>query len=227
MPGFANDASGNSIMWSDNVDFSGAVIPSRAITTDGQLLIGSTAAPNIKVGTLTSTGGTIAVTAGSGTINLETTGVSTVLPAFRVYSSANQTNVTGDGTAYTLNWDTVQFDQTSSWDIANSRYQVPTTGIYLFSLELELLGVTANHTIESAYIFNFSKPEYSFISGLSPAACQFQGGGVRINGQAIMSCTAGDLILTVLQVYFVDKTITVSQNGVADQRSWFSGYLIC
>lgn len=71
MPGFANDSSNNSIMWSDNVDFSGAVVPSRAITTNGQLLIGSTIAPNIQPGILTSPDTSITIGYSSPNITLK------------------------------------------------------------------------------------------------------------------------------------------------------------
>jgi hypothetical protein len=43
---------------------------SAQITTDGQLLIGATAAPNVRVGTLTSIGGSVTITPGAGTIDL-------------------------------------------------------------------------------------------------------------------------------------------------------------
>lgn len=66
MPGFAN-----SVMYADNVRFDGGDYPGQ-VTTDGQLLIGSTVAPNIRVGSITSTGTTLTVTPGAGTINLET-----------------------------------------------------------------------------------------------------------------------------------------------------------
>ena len=69
MPGFSNDT-----VYGTNVNFTGSGgIAGRepTVTSDGQLLIGSTATPNIKVGKITSTGGTIDVTSGSGTINLE------------------------------------------------------------------------------------------------------------------------------------------------------------
>jgi hypothetical protein len=69
MPGFANNPAGESIMWSDNVDFSGAVIPTTTITLDGQLLIGSTAAPHIRVNTLTAGNG-INIINGNGSITI-------------------------------------------------------------------------------------------------------------------------------------------------------------
>lgn len=71
MPGFANDPSGNSIVWADNVDFSGAVIPDRAITLDGQLLIGSSTAPNIRPGIPTSSDNSITITKGHGTLDFK------------------------------------------------------------------------------------------------------------------------------------------------------------
>lgn len=55
MAGFNND-----VVYADNVRFDGGEYPGQ-VTTDGQLLIGSTAAPNIRVGTLTSPSGTITI----------------------------------------------------------------------------------------------------------------------------------------------------------------------
>lgn len=49
MPGFDNNT-----MYADNVDFRGVSPVVPQITTDGQLLIGSTATPNIRTGALTS-----------------------------------------------------------------------------------------------------------------------------------------------------------------------------
>ena len=63
MPGF-----NNGVVWADNVRFDGTGYPG-AVTTDGQLLIGSTASPNIRVGTITATAGTgVGVTAGAGSL---------------------------------------------------------------------------------------------------------------------------------------------------------------
>lgn len=68
MPGFDN-----SVLYADNVDFSGATPVTGKVTTDGQLLIGSTATPNIRVGTLTAGAG-ISITNGSGSITITNTG---------------------------------------------------------------------------------------------------------------------------------------------------------
>lgn len=65
MAGFDND-----ICYANNVDFSGGSPVAGKVTTDGQLLIGSTASPNIRVATLTAgTGINIVNGAGAITIN--------------------------------------------------------------------------------------------------------------------------------------------------------------
>jgi hypothetical protein len=68
---FGNDANLKEILICDNVNFTGSHVAAGQITSNGQLLIGSTMAPNIQVGNLTSTGGTLTITNGPGTINLD------------------------------------------------------------------------------------------------------------------------------------------------------------
>lgn len=91
------------VIYGSNVDFSGASLPSGQMTTDGQLLIGSTASPNIKVGTLT--GGTgITITNSSGGITID---------------SDNNGDVSGPGVAVTDNAIT-RWDGTTGTIIQNS-----------------------------------------------------------------------------------------------------------
>jgi hypothetical protein len=66
--GFDND-----VVYADNVDFSGGNPVTGKVTTDGQLLIGATASPNIRVATLTAGTG-ITVTNGAGSITIAATG---------------------------------------------------------------------------------------------------------------------------------------------------------
>ena len=68
MAGFDND-----VIYGSNVDFRGVEPIQGQVTADGQLLIGSTASPNIKVATLTAGSG-IAITNGSGSITIASSG---------------------------------------------------------------------------------------------------------------------------------------------------------
>jgi hypothetical protein len=68
MPGFDNNT-----VYATNLDFTGNATVTPQVTTNGQLLIGSTVAPNIRVGTLTGTDGSISVSSGAGTLNVNGT----------------------------------------------------------------------------------------------------------------------------------------------------------
>lgn len=78
----------NNVMYADNVDFTGSTSPTAQVTADGELLIGSTVAPNIRVGSLTSTGGTITITVGAGTINLDLAGGTLAIDEINVDSTS-------------------------------------------------------------------------------------------------------------------------------------------
>lgn len=70
MPGFTSVTSGQSVMFADNVCFDGTA-RTTLVNADGQLLIGSSVSPFLKPALLTSTGGTISITNGHNSINLE------------------------------------------------------------------------------------------------------------------------------------------------------------
>lgn len=63
MAGFDND-----VVYASNVDFTGGSPVIGKVTTDGQLLVGSTASPNIRVGTITSPD--LSITIGYSTPNI-------------------------------------------------------------------------------------------------------------------------------------------------------------
>lgn len=63
----------NEVLYGSNVDFSGGSPVAAKVTADGELLIGSTAAPNIRVGTMTAGTG-VSITNGAGSITINATG---------------------------------------------------------------------------------------------------------------------------------------------------------
>ena len=72
MPGFANG-----VMFADNVQFNGSDNPA-SVTSNGQLLIGSSVSPNIRVGTLTPGPG-VSITNGNGSITIGLSGGGTAV----------------------------------------------------------------------------------------------------------------------------------------------------
>lgn len=72
MSGFSTITGEESIMFTDNVSFDGTKRGGK-VTTDGQLLIGSTVAPHIRVGTI-SAGSGVTITNASGAITIAASG---------------------------------------------------------------------------------------------------------------------------------------------------------
>lgn len=99
MAGFSNET-----MYANNVNFSGAKTP--AVTADGQLLIGATASPNIRVATLTAgTGVSIVNAPGAITIALTGSGAIQTLTGDSggpLAPSAGNFNLLGSGSLTTV-----------------------------------------------------------------------------------------------------------------------------
>lgn len=83
MAGFNRDT-----MYADNVDFTGSTQPSAQVTADGQLLIGSGVAPNIRVATLTAGTG-VSITNGAGSITIGLSGAGQAVDSIGVQTGTN------------------------------------------------------------------------------------------------------------------------------------------
>lgn len=71
--GGINNVGTTAVIFGDNVDFTGASPATAQVLSDGQLLIGSSVTPKIRVNTLTAGAG-IAIANGNGTITIAATG---------------------------------------------------------------------------------------------------------------------------------------------------------
>lgn len=121
MAGFDND-----VLYCDNVDFTGGSPVEGKVISNGQLLIGSTVAPHIRVGSLASSGGSVTITNGPGTINLEagsavpttfTTDSGAATPTDNNINISGGTGIDTTGVGDTL---TITFDVTEVPSLATS-----------------------------------------------------------------------------------------------------------
>lgn len=120
-------------------------------------LLSGNGTSNLVGRTITGTSNQISVANGSGatanpTLSFPaTTTFATTQPSMLAYLSAPATSVTGDGTLYTLIFDTVTYDQGSNYNNVTGVFTAPVTGNYAISGNVSY-GALGTSTIFTVYV---------------------------------------------------------------------------
>lgn len=149
----------------------------------------------------------------------------TTFPAFMAYVSGNISNVTGDGTVYTVIFDTKVFDNTTSYNTGTGVFTVPVTGKYYFWTSIFLSTLGAGHTSGTGRIFTPGPVTNYFYFG-NPFANSASGDNI-LNATMILSLTTADTISVGVQVTGSTKTVTVAGQALASGLfTGFGGFLL-
>lgn len=144
-------------------------------------------------------------------------------PAFSAVS-AGDTDVTGDGTVYTIIFGTEIFDQNGDFD-GTSTFTAPVTGRYMFSVSVRISGVLISHT-SAALILVTSNRSYRLYLCSPFNLGETASGNVAstLGGTAFADMDAGDTATVTITVSGGTKVIdlTTTANDIR-----FSGYLVC
>lgn len=147
-----------------------------------------------------------------------------VQPAFRATLSADATNVTGAGTAYTVAFNTEAYDQNADYNNATYTFTAPVTGIYHFDVTLFAYGVVAATTMQIA------------LTNSAGTALQilFRSSGIGVVAASTNYCFSGSTTLKLTAADTVKVVFTASGEAgdVIDVSSGtsgtsFSGWLVC
>ncbi len=196
-------------------------VSSLVAALNGQLVIGNTGnAPSIAG--LASAGGTILITNGAGTINLDVASS----PSFLWYLHNSLSNVTGDGTIYNVIFDTKFFDTSSAFN--GETFTAPANGIYCFGYALYaaplLVGhTTAEITINAPGVFPGNAANPTIMNPYAASA----GGYLVMTGTVIVPLLATQQVYLAIQVQ--GSTLTVGLEGTANTNTmgtYFYGYMI-
>ena len=213
MAGFRND-----VVYGINVDFSGKAIPAATITTDNQILVGTTATnadgSHVQVGVLTAgTNVTIDNTVladGKLTINASGSGSGGLTQLFFANNSTDLSGVTGDGTSYDVIFDNLTYGQTGSgYDTTTGIFTAPSTGWYFFTYRLGLSGITGSHTACNCDLVTTDTYGLVYRTLANPAAIKDSGNDCTIHDAQIVYLEATQTIKIEITVYSGTKDIGI------------------
>lgn len=201
----------------------GAIITS-ASTDDAYLQI-TNASQSYSLGIDTSDSNALVAAVGTalGTNNFMrtvTTGESNfpLQPCVLAYLSSVISNVTGDGTLYTIIFDTEVFDQNSDYNNATGTFTAPVTGKYLVTYHISLAQVsTAGCTSNQSKISTSGGLLYTY-NGVTAQALI-----TNINS-VIIPLTAGETFTIITSPAGGTKTVDI--NGSSTRETFLSVFLV-
>ena len=139
-------------------------------------------------------------------------------PSFEVYASGTLSNVTGDGTAYTIPWNTEVFDQANNF--TSNTFTAPITGRYHFDAGCYVSGLTTSNTDGHLNLVTTKRTIYlgEFTKG-TVAITEWQlGKGVTTD------MDVNDTAYVTMTVNGTGKTVDII--GGASLFTYFSGSLV-
>jgi len=168
------------------------------------------------IATWNGTGGTALFNNSAVTIDSSGRQTNTAQPAFFAYLSGNQNNATGDGTTYTIPFDSELYDQNSNF--AANTFTAPIAGIYQFNFQISLANLSAGHNDAIITIGGINATRFS------PIAINTGGTIVTLGGAVCRSLAAGATVTMAITVSGSTKTVTVVSST---SNTVLSGFKAC
>ena len=142
-------------------------------------------------------------------------------PCFGAWLDAQVDNVTGDGTVYTIAYDTEEFDQNNDFN-GTTTFTAPVTGIYIFNVNVAMKYEAAVPTDCELRVVT-SNLTYQYVD--SDVAVEAQNiSGHRVSVVADMD--AADTMTTNVEYGGSVKVMDMRPDFSTQPRNWMSGALL-
>lgn len=129
-------------------------------------------------------------------------------PAFLAYLNAVQSNVTGDGTVYTVPFNTEVFDRAGNF--ASNTFTAPVTGIYQFHVTVTATNIVVGNTDMIVNLVTTGRTfQLSSISAGKTFETQSGSNTLLVNGGIITAMNAGDTATVTMTIFGGTKTVGV------------------
>jgi hypothetical protein len=198
-----------------------AVITLGAAAVAKTITVGNTTGASVlalKTGT-----GDFTLASATGTIisALDTGEVTMALQsAFLATNDANQLNITGDGTAATIEFATEIFDQNA--DYATPNFTAPITGRYRIEASVYMQGLLSTHT--SGYLRMTTSNRNYYSNACNPYVCMTSYVDFIMSGSTLCDMDAADTVNIALVIQLGTKVVDAAATTTG---SWFSVQLEC
>jgi hypothetical protein len=187
-----------------------------------------TATPRFRMGVDDSDGNAFKLSIGSAlgtsdTFVLDTSGRRTLplQPAFLAYENASPVDVTGDGTVYTMVYDTEEFDRGGDFD-GTSTFTAPVAGKYFLYTAISLVNVASGSGFTTVRPSIVCSTAGTFSRAFSTVA----GASLTADIGTFVNLAAGETVTTTIAVSGGAKTVDIQGNtGAGVKVTYFFGYL--
>ena len=146
---------------------------------------------------------------------------SNLTPAFEMVRSAPAADVTGDGTGYSVIWDTENFDAGNNVSTGANTFTCYCAGRYRFDAGVSLAQVGVAHTRADLAITQAGSVARSHAVVTNPAAIA-AGGNATLTAACVLDLAYGDTVSVTISASNGAKVVDVFGAG-GTIYSWFSG----
>jgi len=144
-------------------------------------------------------------------------------PAFLARRSTTVSNITGDGSNYTIIFDSEIFDQNGDYNNSTGYFTAPVTGRYFLNCACSLTGLTSSHT--RGVLFAVTSNGQFYIEDLNVGAIRNSSNNFSFSGSCYADMDASDTVYIGEIVSGGTKVVDVRGAATSLTYTWFGGYL--